>query len=134
MARTPQTIDPINWRGTRLVFFAMVLLLLGSCPAKSGIKLLTGIPVNTAQGVTKGNYSFSGKGLENCVHGDVADMEMAVSASSQTKSRVPAVLPAAILLLAAPYIHRHAIRPALYRNLKIPAPLPIFLQYRKLVI
>src|SRR3546814_224619 len=115
------------YRRNPFVLAAMVLLLLASCPVKSGIKHLAGIPVNTEQSDTKGNYSFFGSALEKCVNGDATDKEIASSTSSQTNNLVPAVLHAATILLLATYTRRKEPQPSLYGSLKFTGRLPIFL-------
>lgn len=122
------------YRRPTFVLAAVVLVLLASCPVKRGIKSLAGIPVNTEHSIAKGSYNLFGNGPEKCVNGETADPEITSPTFSRTNSLLPALLHTADFLFPAAYTRRREASGSFYGNLKIPGRLPIFLQYRKLVI
>jgi len=123
-----------NYRRSLFAFVAMVFVLIASCSVKSSIKSLVGIPLNSQQGVTKTNHSFFSNGSEKCVNGETTDTEILQSASSQTNSLLPALILTAAFLFLLGYTFLKEQSHPLYGTLKIPGTLPIFLQYRKLII
>lgn len=123
-----------KYRRNLFVFVAMFFVLIASCSVKSSIKSLVGIPLNSQLGVTKTSHSFFGTGSEKCVNGETTDTEISQSTSSQTNSLLPAVLLTATFLFPLGYTFCKEHSHPLYRTLKIPGTLPIFLQYRKLII
>lgn len=113
------------------VCIVVVLVLLTSCPVKSSIKSLAGIPANTEQGLVKKNDVV---GSERCVVGETADTKISQTSSFQTNDWLPiAVLSVTFLFLLGYTICNEQSHP-LYGSLKIPGTLPIFLQYQKLII
>jgi len=115
------------------VFVAMVFVLIASCSVKSSIKSLVGIPLNSQHGVTKINHSFFGNGSEKCFS-ETTDTQISQSGSSQTNSLLPAIILTAIFLFLLGYTFCKEQAHPLYGTLKIPGTIPIFLQYRKLII
>lgn len=115
------------------VFAAMVFVLFSSCPIKSSIKSLAGIPANTEQGLAKKSNPFSGNGAEKCI-GENSDTKIAQTVSLNTNDLLPAVLLTAAFVFLLGYTLSKEQPHLLYGNLKISSTLPIFLQYRKLVI
>jgi len=112
----------------------MLCVLLSSCPIKSGIKSLVGIPTNTEQGVPKKSSLFSaGNGTEKCVS-ETSDTKISQTVSSSTQDVLPAVLLTAAFVFLLGYTLCKQQPHPLYGSLKIPGTLPIFLQYRKLII
>lgn len=124
-----------NFQQYSLVLVAIVFVLLTSCPVKSGIKSLVGLPVNTEQEVPKGKHDFvGGSNAEKCVIGQTNDTTISNNTASHANSLLPAVF-LIIAFLSLPIItsDKEQSHP-LYGNIKIRGTLPIFIQYRKLII
>lgn len=122
-------------RRHNFVLAAMVLVLLTSCSIKNGLKFLSGFQVNTEQGLGKKASLFSENGLEKCYQ-SVATTSTKISQeiSSNANDLLPAVLLTVTFLFLSGYtVRREQLHP-LYGNTKISGTLPIFLQYRKLII
>ena len=116
------------------VFAAMLLVLLTSCPIKNGLLSLAGIPVNTEQGLAKKTNLISGYGVEKCFYSETADTIISQEISINANDLLPALLLAATFLFLLGYIFCKEQSHPLYGNLKITGTLPIFLQYRKLIL
>ncbi|WP_188506856.1 hypothetical protein [Parapedobacter pyrenivorans] len=113
------------------VCIVVVLVLLTSCPVKSSIKSLAGIPANTEQGLVKKNDVV---GSERCVVGETADTKISPTTSFQTNDWLPIAILVVTFLFLPGYTWRNEQSHPLYGSLKIPGTLPIFLQYQKLII
>lgn len=113
------------------VCIVVVLVLLTSCPVKSSIKSLAGIPANTEQGLVKKNDVV---GSERCVVGETADTKISPTTSFQTNDWLPIAILAVTFLFLLGYTRCNEQSHPLYGSLKIPGTLPIFLQYQKLII
>lgn len=111
----------------------MILVLLTSCSIKNGLKNFAGTQVNTEQILGKKASLFSG--LEECYDNVVTtSTKISEEISSNANDLLPAVLLTATFLFLSGYtVRREQLHP-LYGNSKISGTLPIFLQYRKLII
>ncbi|MDP2041143.1 MULTISPECIES: hypothetical protein [Algoriphagus] len=116
------------------VFAAMLLVLLTSCPIKNGLLSLADIPVNTEQGSAKKTNLISGYGVEKCFYSETADTIISQEISISANDLLPALLLTATFLFLLGYIFCKEQSHPLYGNLKIYGTLPIFLQYRKLIL
>lgn len=114
------------------VLAAMALVLLTSCSIKNSLKNFSGNQVNTEQGLGKKAGLFSG--LENCYDNVTTSTKISKEISSHANKLLPAVLLTVTFLFLSGYtVRREQLHP-LYGNSKISGTLPIFLQYRKLII
>lgn len=113
------------------VCIVVVLVLLTSCPVKSSIKSLAGIPANTEQGLVKKNDVV---GSERCVVAETADTKISPTTSFQTNDWLPIAILSVTFLFLLGYTRCNEQSHPLYGSLKIPGTLPIFLQYQKLII
>ena len=116
-----------------LVLAAAVLIVLTPCSVKSSIKSLTGIPVNTEQGLSKHHHSFLGTASGTCVSVQSTDTKISLKASSDANDLLPTAITASFIFLATPKLCEEQSHP-LYGNLKIPGRLPLFLLYQKLMV
>ena len=123
-----------NHRRHNIVLAAMVLVLLTSCSIKNGLKFLSGFQVNTEQSLGKKASLFSENGLEKCYQ-SVATISTKISQEiSSNANDLPAVIFTVTFLFLFGYtLSKEQLHP-LYGNSKISGTLPIFLQYRKLII
>jgi len=125
---------PKNYQRYFLVLAAIVLVLLTSCPVKSSIKTLVGLPVNTEQGLAKGNVRIYGNSSEKCINSETADTKISQDISLEINTLSPVILFTATFLFLLAYLLGAEKSHPRYGNLKISGRLPIFLQYRKLII
>lgn len=116
------------------VFAAMLLVLLTSCPIKNGLLSFAGIPLNTEQGSAKKNRLISEYGVEKCFYSETADPIISQEISISANDLFPVLQLAATFLFLLGYIFCKEQSHPLYGNLKIYGTLPIFLQYRKLIL
>ena len=116
------------------VFAAVLLVVFTSCPIKNGLLSLADIPVKTEQGLAKKSTLFSGNGLENCAYSETPDTLISQEISFNSSDLLPVLLlTATFLFLLSFTLCTEQLHP-LYGNLKIYGTLPIFLQYRKLIL
>lgn len=119
-----------------LVFAAMFLVLLTSCAVKTSIKNLAGIPTKTEQGVPKGSHNFSTNTIEKCAQFDALDTQIVQKNSSTAND----VLPTVIFTASFPFlfgfrpVSKESKHPLYSGSGKIRSSIPIFLEYRKLII
>lgn len=123
-----------NYRQYLAVCATVVFVLLTSCPVKSSIKSLAGVPVNTEQQAVNKNNPLYGNEVEQCADGQTKDANIIQTPSSYASDLLPAVLFAVTFIFLFGYaLCKEQTHPR-YSNLKIPGSLPIFLQYRRLII
>ncbi|HRQ50086.1 MAG TPA: hypothetical protein PLR74_06105 [Agriterribacter sp.] len=115
------------------VLAAVVLVLLSSCRVKSGIKTLIGVPATTEQGIAKGNHNVYSNNQERCINSETAEMIISPITSVDVNHLLPAVL-FTVAFFFLPGITRNKQSHPFYRSSNIPGAIPIFLQYRKLII
>lgn len=118
-------------------FFAslvLVFVLIGSCPIKMSIKNLIGIPVNTEQSTSKSMYALQVTSTEKCADGEINKVKVLQTNSSSTGGLLPVAFFTLTFIYALGFpLTNERLHPG-YGNLKIPAALPVFLQYRRLII
>ena len=132
MDRTLTNIRKI-YQQYSLVFVAVIFALFTSCTVKSSINNLTGIPVNTEQGLAKKSNAF-GSGSEKCMIGETIDTKIYQTTPFQPNDLLPiAILAATFLCLLGYPFWKEQAHP-LYGNLKISGTLPLFLQHQKFII
>ncbi len=117
-----------------LVFAAMLLVVLTSCPIKNGLLSLANIPANSEQRLAKKSTIFSGERIEKCIYSETADPIIFQEVSSSANEFLPILLLTATFLFLLSFTTGRDQAHPLYGNLKITGTLPIFLQYRKLLI
>lgn len=119
-----------------LVFAAMLLILLSSCAVKTSIKTLTGTPVNTERGVPKGSHNYSTNTIEKCAQFDASDTQIVQKFSFNANDLLPAVIftAAFLFLLGLRPVSKVSKHPLYSGSSKIRGSIPIFLEYRKLII
>lgn len=118
-----------------LVLVAVTFVLWTSCPIKISIKNLIGIPVNTEQEVPKGKYDvFDSSSMEKCPAGPMDEVNIAKNITSNSNYLLPAVILTSTFRTLSILISDKEKSPHLYCNIKVQGDLPIFIQYRKLII
>ncbi|UQA74093.1 hypothetical protein K2F45_20080 [Sphingobacterium siyangense] len=118
------------------VFSVMLLVLLTSCAIKGSIKTLAGIPANTERGLPKGNQNFSVNTGDKCAEFDIADTQIVQKISFKANDLLP------VVLFTATFLFLFGFRPVSKENKhplyscsgKIRNAIPLFLEYRKLII
>lgn len=119
-----------------LVCAAMLLVLLTSCAVKTSIKNLVGIPLKTERSVPKANHNLSTNTLANCSQFNVEDTQIVQKNAFKANDLLPAVILTAafLFLLGVPPVSNENKHPLYNSSGKIRSAIPIFLEYRKLII
>lgn len=114
----------------------MLLVLLSSCAVKTSIKSLVGFPAKTEQSFPKGNLNFSASTFQKCAQLIDVDTSSIQKSSFKASDLLPAVVfMAAFLLLPGFTAVKKENRHPLYDGSgKIGSALPLFLEYRKLIL
>lgn len=113
---------------------AVLLLLLSSCPIKTGIRSLAGIPVQTGHHSSKGNYVFLGSSLERCINVETVDTKVVEAGFTfQCDARHDDIFAAVSSFIFDASTGDQPPHP-LYGSVKPGSTVPIFLQCRKLII
>lgn len=118
------------------VFAAMLLVLLTSCAIKGSIKTLVGIPANTERGLPKDNQNFSVNTIDKCAEFEVADTQIVQKVSFKANDLIPVLLFTATLLFLFSFrtVSKEHTHPIYRGSSKIRSSIPLFLEYRKLLI
>jgi len=121
-------------RGNFFALAMMVFVMLTSCPVKSTIKEVLGIPVNTEQTTAKAKQGLQNMNIEKCSDAQLKEATIVYTDASHASTLVPVILLAAFFLFLLPTPRKKEQTHPLYGSLKISTSLPIFLQYRSLII
>ena len=126
----------VNCKRYFLVFAAMLLVLITSCAVKTSIKNLAGIPIKTERGVPKGSHNFSSNTLEKCSQFDASDIQIVQKVSFNANNLLPAVIFTAAFLFLFGFrpVSKENNHPLYSGSGKIRSSIPLFLEYRKLII
>jgi|SRR5690606_29418233 len=119
------------------VLAATLLVLLSSCAVKASIKSLAGLPINTEQRVPKSARNFTLNLAEKCDLLDASEIKMALRTSPEQGNDLLPVLiftAAFLFIIGAPIVCNDKEHPAYRRSEKIRHSIPLFLEYRKLLI
>jgi len=113
------------------VFVLTLFVLLSSCPVKAAIKNLSAEPIT--EQTSSGHHGTLSANFDRC-----ADSELTVVVTNTSSSEMADLLPAVLLLSAAFLLFSFTLRKEqehpLYRNTRIVGTLPLFLEYRQLII
>lgn len=118
------------------VFATMLLMLLASCSVKASIKTLAGIPTQTGQNIPKGNQSFSVNTIDKCAEFETSDHLIVQKVSFKANDLLPVVLFTAALFFLFSFrtVSQAHIHPLYSGSTKIRSSIPLFLEYRKLLL
>lgn len=118
------------------VVATMLLVLLSSCAVKTSIKTLIGASPSTEQNLPKGNQNISSAMLEKCAQVDVWETQTTQKFSFHASDLLPAVLFTAAFLFLFSFrpVSNQRKHPRYSGSGKIRSAVPIFLEYRKLII
>lgn len=135
MKRTILNISA-NFKRYFLVLTAILFVLLSSCAIKSSIKDLTGISANTEQGVPQNNRNLFTNSFEKCPSFDISDSQIVQNTSSHSDDLLPLISfkTAFLFLFDFRSLNSEGIHPLYNSSRKIQSSIPIFLEYRKLII
>jgi len=125
----------MNYQRYLFVFAATLLVLLTSCTVKSSIRTLAGFPAKPAHSLPKGHKNLSVNSLEKCVSFEAADAQN-VQKISNANDLLPVVLLTAALFFLFSFrtVSQEHIHPLYSGSTKIRNSIPLFLEYRKLLI
>jgi len=134
MNRIVQNIK-MNYRRGLFVFATILLVSLTSCPIKISIKRLAGIPVKTEQPTTPKNQ-HSVNTFEKCNVVSASEMQIVQKSSSNANDLLPVVLFTASFLFLFSFrpVSKENKHPIYSGSSKIRSSVPLFLEYRKLII
>lgn len=126
----------MNYRRLLFVLASALLVLLTSCPIKSNLKTLIDIPLKSDFSLNQGNKVSSLNSSEVCAQ--IGDID--IHSSQKTSLDINDILPAlfatiTLLFLFNFYDSSRNTKHPLYTNSgKIRNSIPLFLEYRKLLI
>ncbi len=126
-----------NYKRYLFVLATIFLVTISSCPLKGGLKALAGMPVSTESSIpSKGNQKSIVNTIEKCAEIEITDTLMAQNISIDVNSLLPFLLcTAAFFCLFAFRSTGKAYAHPLYNgSKKIRNSIPLFLEYRKLII
>lgn len=133
MNRTVSNIK-MNYRRGFFAFATILLVLLTSCPVKISIKNLAGIPVKTEQPTTpKSHHSVNTVEKCNVV---ASEMQIVQKSSLDVNDLLPVILFTASFFFFIGFRteSKENKHPTYSGSSKIRSSIPIFLEYRKLII
>lgn len=118
------------------VFATMLLVLSSSCAVKTSIKNLVGVPAKTQQSIPKDNQNLSVNTGDKCAEFEIADTQIVQNISLNTNDLLPVVLFTAALffLFSFSSVAKEHNHPLYSGSAKIRNSIPLFLEYRKLLI
>lgn len=126
----------MNYRRLLFVFASALLVLLTSCPIKSNLKTLIDIPSNSDVGLFQGSKVSSLTPSEVCAQiGDI-DIHSSQKTSLDINDILPALFATITLLFLFNFggLSRSTRHPLYTSSGKIRHSIPLFLEYRKLLI
>lgn len=117
------------------VFATVFLVLFSSCAVKTSIMNLPGIPTKTERDVAAGSHNFSSNTLGKCEQLD-ASTQTVQKVSFNSNDLLPIVIFTAVFLFLLDFrSYRKEKKHPLYSgSTKIRSSIPLFLEYRKLLI
>ncbi|MBW3518078.1 hypothetical protein [Flavobacterium sp. NKUCC04_CG] len=126
----------MNYKQYGYVIAVILMVLLTSCPVKGNIKTLTGLPINTEQGFPKGSKHTSTIAVEKCAEFQTEDTTIIQKFSLADND----VLPLLIFTVAVFFVFNFRLEnkedkhPVYSDSGKIQTAIPLFLEYKKLII
>ncbi len=125
-----------NFQRYLFVFATVFLVLFSSCAVKASVKTLVGIPTKAEQGLPKGNPNLSVSSPDRCTVVSASDMQVVQKSSLNANDVLPVVLFTATFLFLFSFrsITKESKHPRYSGSSKIRSAVPIFLEYRKLII
>lgn len=118
-----------------LVIGAIILVLLSSCIIKTGLEAFLKLPLKTEQIHPGNSQLYSENTVDNCTFTDLSDNKIVQEASFNTKHLLPAFILTSFFLLTGFHPVRKEDKHPLYNgSRKIRYDIPLFLEYRKLII
>ena len=123
----------IGWR-YMLAGISILFVLLSSCAVKNGIKGALGFPMNVEKAITLKGNTFVAGNANACVGTITSDTNLISHSVQQASQSLPFILVASIIIFLLGVSFTAAQPHPLYRSVKIPGSLSLFLQYRKLII
>lgn len=112
----------------------MIFALILSCPIKNGIKDILGLPINVEYASNGGKQAIQNTNVERCADVELLETTVLVDNVAFGNALLPAVFIAAMILFLSPPIRQKESTHPRYGKFKFPSSLPIFLQYRRLLI
>lgn len=123
-----------GYRGSVMIFAALILVLLTSCPIKSSIKTIAGLPVNTEQRSSAANHGLLTSNVQQCI------LESAVETQAMPQGMLHNILPEALVVSILLFVTNYSLfsketkHPVYSGSAKVSNSIPLFLAYRKLIL
>lgn len=135
MNRTVPNINN-NFQRCLFVFATVFLILFSSCAIKASVRNLVGIPSKTEQSNSKTHQNFTANYVEKCAEIENADTLIVQKVSFDANDLLPVVLYIATFLFLFRFRSesKESKHPVYSGSSKIRSSIPIFLEYRKLII
>lgn len=111
-----------------------LFVLLSSCPLRSSLKSLAGIPVSSKQSSSKVDQALVQLPLTQCISVDMSTIQQTVKVTATSKQLNPAMLLMTGLFFFSAVLFQLNRSLQTYQSEKYFNSLPIFLRYRKLLI
>ncbi|HUH47950.1 MAG TPA: hypothetical protein VLZ54_12400 [Arenibacter sp.] len=126
----------IDFQRYFFVIAAILLVLLTSCTVKGGIKTLVGIPIKMERNATKGGHNLTVNEVDACAELEVATIQIVQKIASSANDLLPLVLFTAGILFLFSFLRvvKEKKHPLYKGSGEIRNTIPIFLEYRKLII
>jgi len=124
-----------NFQRCLFVLAIVFLVLFSSCSIKASVKTLAGIPTKAQQGLSKINH-LSVSSVERCTVVSASDTLVVQKSSSYANDLLPVVLFTATFLFLFSFhpVTTESKHPIYSGSSKIRSSIPIFLEYRKLIL
>lgn len=118
------------------VFATLFLVLFSSCAVKASVKTFVGIPTKTQQGLPKANHNLPVNSVGRCTVVAASDTQIIQKRVFDANDLLPVVLFTASFLFLFSFrtVSKENKHPVYSGSSKIRSSIPIFLEYRKLII
>lgn len=126
----------MNYKGLFVLLASLLLVLLTSCPVKSSLKTLAGIPVKTENQLPQGKNTFSTHTGNSCSVLSATEVQHVQPVQKSMNDLLPIIVFTAAFLFinAYPAAIKERKHPVYSRSSKISNAIPLFLAYRKLIL
>lgn len=126
----------MNYKGLFVIFASLLLVLLTSCPVKSSLKTLVGIPIKTEHQLPQGKAGFSLHHGQQCSVASASEVQIVQTDQKSINELLPIVVYVAsfLILLSFPTQRKESKHPVYSGSSKITNSIPLFLAYRKLIL
>lgn len=118
------------------IYGMLLLVFLTSCPIKSSVKNLLGIPTTTEQSTSRGSQVFAVSISEKCAVAATSEAHILQNNAINMNDLLPLLFFATAFLFMYRLfpLPKESKHPVYNRSAKISNSIPLFLAYRKLIL